>query len=84
MDLFKMFMNTDVEGGETKKGCYGSASALFSSINWIESSSWDRHNALVFSRDIAMYANGSASHVGGVGTVAVLIVPNAPLVLEHE
>ncbi|KAF8507400.1 putative hydroxymethylglutaryl-CoA synthase [Gautieria morchelliformis] len=82
MDLFRMSGNTDIEGGETKKGCYGSTSALFNSINWIESSSWDRRNAIVFSGDIAMYAKGSASHIGGVGGVAMLIGPNAPLVLE--
>jgi hydroxymethylglutaryl-CoA synthase len=84
MDLFRMSGNTDVEGGEIKKGCCGSASALFSSVNWIESSSWDRRNAIVFSGDIAMYAKGSPSHVGGVGAVAMLIGPNAPLVLERE
>ncbi|KAF8516477.1 hydroxymethylglutaryl-coenzyme A synthase N terminal-domain-containing protein [Gautieria morchelliformis] len=82
MDLFRMSGNTDVEGGGTNKGCHGSASALFNSINWIESSSWDKRNAIVFSGDIAVYVKGSASHVGGVGGVAMLIGPNAPLVLE--
>ena len=33
--------------------------------------------------DIAVYASGAARPTGGAGAVAMLIGPNAPLVLER-
>lgn len=41
MQLFKSSGNTDVEGIDTTNACYGGTNALFNSVNWIESSSWD-------------------------------------------
>jgi len=41
MQLFEDSDNTDVEGVDTTNACYGGTAALFNSINWIESSSWD-------------------------------------------
>jgi len=41
MQLFAESDNTDVEGIDTTNACYGGTAALFNSINWIESSSWD-------------------------------------------
>jgi len=61
----------------------GSTAALFNAINWIESSSWDGRNAIVFAGDIAIYAEGAARPVGGAGACAFLIGPNAPLVFER-
>ncbi|KDQ19505.1 hypothetical protein BOTBODRAFT_28082 [Botryobasidium botryosum FD-172 SS1] len=80
MDLFGD--NTDIEGIDSKNACYGSTAALFNAVNWIESRSWDGRNAIVFVGDIAIYAEGSARPVGGAGACAMLIGPNAPLVLE--
>ncbi|KAI0033949.1 hydroxymethylglutaryl-CoA synthase [Vararia minispora EC-137] len=82
MDLFAASGNTDIEGIDSKNACYGSTAALFNAINWIESSSWDGRNAIVFAGDIAVYAEGSARPVGGAGACAMLIGPNAPLVFE--
>lgn len=84
MDLFAAAGNTDIEGIDSKNACYGSTAALFNAINWIESSSWDGRNAIVFAGDIAVYADGSARPVGGAGACAMLIGPNAPLVFERE
>lgn len=61
----------------------GSTAALFNAINWVESSSWDGRNAIVFAGDIAIYAEGGARPVGGAGACALLIGPNAPLVFER-
>ena len=83
MDLFQSSGNTDIEGIDSKNACYGSTAALFNAINWIESSSWDGRNAIVFAGDIAIYAEGSARPVGGAGAVAFLVGPNAPLVIER-
>jgi len=41
MQLFADSDNTDVEGVDTTNACYGGTAALFNSVNWIESSSWD-------------------------------------------
>jgi hydroxymethylglutaryl-CoA synthase len=83
MDLFKSSGNFDIEGVDSKNACYGSTAALFNAVNWIESRSWDGRNAIVFSGDIAVYDEGNARPVGGAGSCAMLIGPNAPLVLER-
>ncbi|TFY83460.1 hypothetical protein EWM64_g538 [Hericium alpestre] len=56
MDLFESSGNHDIEGLDSKNACYGSTAALFNAVNWIESRSWDGRNAIVFSGDIAVYA----------------------------
>ena len=84
MDYFAEAGNTDIEGVDSKNACYGSTAALFNAVNWIESSSWDGRNAIVVGGDIAIYAEGSGRPTGGAGAVAMLIGPNAPLVLERE
>lgn len=81
MDLFGK--NTNIEGIDTKNACYGGTNALFNSIQWIESSAWDGRLAIVVAGDIAVYAKGNARSTGGAGTVAMLIGPNAPLVIER-
>ena len=82
MDLFAPHGNTDIEGLDSKNACYGGTAALFNAINWIESSSWDGRNAIVVMGDIAIYAEGSARPVGGAGAVAMLLGPDAPIVME--
>jgi len=82
MDLFVQSGNSDIEGVDSKNACYGSTAAIFNAVNWIESSSWDGRNAIVFAGDIAVYAEGSARPVGGAGACALLIGPNAPIVFE--
>lgn len=83
MDLFAPSGNTDIEGIDSKNACYGGTAALFNAVNWIESSSWDGRYALVVAGDIAIYAEGAARPVGGAGAVAMLVGPNAPLVMER-
>ncbi len=39
--------------------------------------------AVVVAADIAVYASGNARPTGGAGAVAMLVGPNAPLVLER-
>lgn len=41
MQLFQKQGNTDIEGIDTTNACYGGTNALFNSVNWVESSSWD-------------------------------------------
>lgn len=83
MQLFEESGNTDIEGIDTINACYGGTAAVFNAVNWIESSSWDGRYALVVAGDIAVYAAGNARPTGGVGAIALLIGPNAPLIFER-
>ncbi|KAI9738971.1 MAG: 3-hydroxy-3-methylglutaryl coenzyme A synthase [Claussenomyces sp. TS43310] len=74
--------NTNIEGVDTVNACYGGTNALFNAVNWVESSAWDGRDAIVVAGDIALYAKGNARPTGGAGAVAMLVGPNAPLVLE--
>jgi hydroxymethylglutaryl-CoA synthase len=74
--------NTNIEGVDTVNACYGGTNAVFNAVNWVESSGWDGRDAIVVAGDIALYAKGNARPTGGAGAVAMLIGPNAPLVLE--
>jgi len=82
MQLFQEKGNTEIEGIDNVNACYGGTSALFNAINWIESSAWDQRFAIVVATDIAVYERGPARPTGGCGAVAMLIGPNAPLVIE--
>jgi len=83
MSIFASSGNTDIEGVDFKNACYGGTAALFSAVDWVESSSWDGRLALVVACDSAVYARGAARPTGGAGAVALLIGPNAPLVMER-
>ncbi|EAW15342.1 putative hydroxymethylglutaryl-CoA synthase [Aspergillus clavatus NRRL 1] len=74
--------NTDIEGIDTYNACYGGTSALLNAVNWVESSAWDGRDAIVVAGDIALYDTPAARPTGGAGCVAMLIGPDAPLVLE--
>jgi hypothetical protein len=69
-------------GVDCTNACYGGTAALFNSIAWVESRAWDGRYALAVASDIAVYSKGNARPTGGCGSVAMLIGPNAPLVLE--
>ncbi|KAL1626213.1 3-hydroxy-3-methylglutaryl coenzyme A synthase [Diplodia seriata] len=73
----------DMEGIDTYNACYGGTNALFNAVNWVESSAWDGRDAIVVAGDIALYAEPSARPTGGAGCVAMLVGPDAPLVLDQ-
>ncbi|KXS21614.1 hydroxymethylglutaryl-CoA synthase [Gonapodya prolifera JEL478] len=81
MQLFSPH-NTEIEGIDTTNACYGGTSALFNAINWVQSESWDGRLAIVVAGDIAVYASGNARPTGGAGCVAILVGPDAPIVLD--
>ncbi|KFV65591.1 hypothetical protein N307_15486, partial [Dryobates pubescens] len=83
MQLFRDSGNTDVEGIDTTNACYGGTASLFNAASWVESSAWDGRYAVVVCGDIAVYATGNARPTGGAGAIAMLVGPNAPLVLER-
>jgi hydroxymethylglutaryl-CoA synthase len=82
MQLFEESGNYNVEGVDTVNACYGGTNALFSSLNWVESSAWDGRDAVVVTGDIALYKKGNARPTGGAGCVAMLIGPDAPIAID--
>jgi hydroxymethylglutaryl-CoA synthase len=82
MQLFEPSGNTSIEGVSTINACYGATAALFNALAWVESSAWDGRLAIVVATDIAVYAKGPARPTGGCGAAAMLIGPNAPLVVD--
>ncbi|KAI9709770.1 MAG: 3-hydroxy-3-methylglutaryl coenzyme A synthase [Bogoriella megaspora] len=82
MQLFQDSGNTNIEGVDTVNACYGGTNALFNTVNWMESSSWDGRNAIVVAGDIALYKKGNARPTGGAGCIAMLIGPDAPIVVD--
>lgn len=82
MQLFEESGNHNVEGVDTVNACYGGTNALFNSVNWMESSAWDGRDAVVVAGDIALYKKGNARPTGGAGCVAILIGPDAPVVMD--
>ena len=59
---------------------YSSTAALFSAVNWVESTSWDGRFAIVVTGGIA----ASGDHfVDGAGACAALVGPNANIVIER-
>ncbi|XP_050536228.1 hydroxymethylglutaryl-CoA synthase 2 isoform X1 [Daktulosphaira vitifoliae] len=83
MKLFEPSGNFWVEGIDTTNACYGGTAALFNALAWIESSAWDGRLAVVVAADIAVYAKGNARPTGGAGAVAMIVGPDAPLVIER-
>ncbi|TNN15091.1 Hydroxymethylglutaryl-CoA synthase, partial [Schistosoma japonicum] len=83
MQLFEAAGNFDIEGVDVKNACFGGTSALFGALNWLESSYCNVGRlALVVAADIAVYGEKSARPTGGAGAVAILLGPNAPLVID--
>jgi len=73
--------NASVEGATVLNACYGGTAAVLNSAAWVESSEWDGRYAVAVAGDIAVYEAGPARPTGGVGAVAMLIGPRAPLAL---
>ncbi|KAG6610489.1 Hydroxymethylglutaryl-CoA synthase [Phytophthora cinnamomi] len=74
--------NADVDGATVINACYGGTAALLNAVAWVDSSFWDGRYAIVVAADIAVYAKGPARPSGGCGAVAMLIGPDAPMVLD--
>lgn len=83
MEFFRKFNNFDIEGVTSYNACYGGTAALFNTIAWMESRSWDGRLGVVIMTDIAVYAKGPARPTGGAGAIALLITPNAQIVFNN-
>eukprot|EP00164_Ancoracysta_twista_P000386 GFYU01000527.1.p2 GENE.GFYU01000527.1~~GFYU01000527.1.p2 ORF type:complete len:464 (+),score=177.94 GFYU01000527.1:117-1508(+) len=83
MQLFTESGNSDIDGVDVTNACYGGTQALLNSIAWMESTAWDGRYAIVVAADIAVYGAGNARPTGGAGAIAMLIGPEAPIVLER-
>ena len=74
--------NSSLIGVDNINACYGGTAALLNSLAWIESSQWDGRLALVVAADIAVYEDMTPRPTGGCGAVAIVIGPNAPILIE--
>ena len=83
MELFAKHGNYDIEGVSSLNACYGATNALFNTINWMQSESWDGRLGIVVAADIAVYDKGPARPTGGAGAIAILIGPEAPIVMDN-
>lgn len=83
MMLFEEAGNTDIEGVDCIQACYGGTAAVQNAVNWVDSRSWDGRYAVVVMADISIYPKGPARPTSGAGAVALLIGPDAPLVVEQ-
>ncbi|KAL3738081.1 hypothetical protein ACJRO7_019586 [Eucalyptus globulus] len=87
MPIFEVYFrigNTDVEGIDSTNACYGGTAALFNCVNWVESSTWDGRYGLVVCTDGAVYPEGPVRPPGGAAAIAMLIGPDAPIILESR
>ena len=82
MSLFKESGNHDIEGVTSINACYGSTNAIFNTLNWIDSASWDGRYGIIISSDVAVYPKGNARATGGAGAIAFLIGPDAPIAFD--
>ena len=75
MGLFRESGNFNVAGVTSHGSSYGAVQGLYNSVAWIESRAWDGRYAVVVAVDCSE---------DGAGAGAVLIGPNAGLVLEKD
>jgi hydroxymethylglutaryl-CoA synthase len=69
---------------DVKNACFGGTQALLHAIDWIYSNyELEKRLAIVVLADIAVYKNRSERCTGGAGAIALLIGPNAPIVMER-
>ncbi|MGN6323458.1 MAG: hydroxymethylglutaryl-CoA synthase [Dyella sp.] len=83
MQLFEAHGCSNIEGVDTYNACYGGTSALFNTIAWCQSEAWDGRYGLVVCVDIADL-NEQQSYLNGAAAVAMLIGPDAALVMKPE
>ncbi|KAJ3326960.1 hypothetical protein HDU76_012478 [Blyttiomyces sp. JEL0837] len=73
--------NSELEGADSVSACYGGTAAFFNAVSWIQSSQWNGKLAIVVATDV--YQGCSELHyLAGAGAVAMLIGPNANVVLS--
>ena len=82
MRHFEESGNNNLEGVDTYNACYGGTAALLNSIGWLRSRPpGDKRLALVIAVDIADLRE-EQQFLNGAAAVAMLLGPDAPLVLD--
>jgi len=85
MSLFEEHGCRDISGVDNYNACYGGTAAFLNSLDWLQSPSWksDGRYAIVVCVDIADL-NAEQSFLNGASAVAILLGPDAPVVVEPE
>lgn len=60
----------------------GATSALINTLSWMESSGWDGRWGVVIATDVVTVSPVVGVAATGAGAVAILVGPNAPLVID--
>ena len=74
----------NVEGTDTYNACYGGTNAFFNAVNWVQSDAWNGKYAVVICTDAAVHSDPDHLQQIGASSLALLIGPRAPLVLEQQ
>ena len=74
----------DVEGADTYNACYGGTNALFNAVSWVQSAAWNGKYAVVICSDAAVHPDPAHLSAIGASSVAMLVGPHAPFVMEPE
>ena len=84
MELFGEHGCYDVVGVDTYNACYGGTNALFNTLNWVQSDSWNGKYAIVVCSDIAVHPD--RAHLSGIGAsaIAMLVGPHAPFIVDPK
>jgi hydroxymethylglutaryl-CoA synthase len=83
MTIFQAAGCYDIEGVDNYNACYGGTAAFLNTMAWLQSPAWDGRYGLVVCVDIADFADHQA-FLNGASAVALLLGPDAPVVLERE
>jgi hydroxymethylglutaryl-CoA synthase len=73
----------DIEGVDNYNACYGGTAAFLSTMDWVNSPAWDGRWGIVVCVDIADL-NAQQAFLNGASAVAMLVGPDAPVVLAPE
>jgi 3-hydroxy-3-methylglutaryl-CoA-synthase len=84
MEFFARDGLCNVEGADTYNACYGGTNALFNAVNWVQSDAWNGKYAVVICTDTAVHSHPDQLQSMGASALALLVGPQAPLVLETQ
>lgn len=79
----KLFKNKNMEGVTNLNACYGGTAAILNCISWGKTEGQGKYSVVVMS-DVAVYDSLAAQPTGGSAAVAILLGPNAKVVLEAQ
>lgn len=75
MARFEASGNHNVEGADTTNACYGGTNALFNTVQWVQSPTWDGRYGILICSDVAVYPG--LPNPDSTRTLSFMIMTNA-------